>query len=342
HLLLTPLVGTALASGLFAIALLCSGQSSTLTGTMAGQIVMEGFLNLRMRPWLRRLITRTLAIIPAALTVYSAGDRGTYELLILSQVILSLQLPFAVIPLIHFTSDRQRMGEFVSPLWIQALAWAAAALILVLNFRLAWLSLREWTARPGAAWLWLPLGPLLAALTVLLAWVTLEPVLPASIRHLRRPAPPLSPTVAENLTIPAYRKILVPLDHSARDRVAITHAAALARSHHAKLYLLHVEEGVTSQLYGPLSSTAEVEEGNRYFNGIARSLEEEGIEVDLAVLYSNSPNTEIVHYARTLQPDLIVMGAHGHKGLKDIALGNTINVVRHALDMPILVVRAER
>ena len=111
HLLLAPLLGTAAAGILFAVALLCSGQSSTLTGTLAGQIVMEGFLNIRMRPWLRRLITRTLAIIPAALTIYISGDKGTYQLLILSQVILSMQLPFAVIPLIHFTSDRAAHGR---------------------------------------------------------------------------------------------------------------------------------------------------------------------------------------------------------------------------------------
>ena len=110
HLLLVPLLGTAFAGILFAVALLCSGQSSTLTGTLAGQIVMEGFFNIRMRPWLRRLITRTIAIIPAAIVVYISGDKGTYQLLILSQVILSMQLPFAVIPLIHFTSDRRRMG----------------------------------------------------------------------------------------------------------------------------------------------------------------------------------------------------------------------------------------
>ena len=140
--LLTPLLGTTFASILFAVALLCSGQSSTLTGTMAGQIVMEGFLNLRMRPWLRRLITRILAIIPAAFTVYLAGENGTYKLLILSQVILSMQLPFAVIPLIHFTNDRERMGAFANRVWVQMLAWIAAALILVLNIWLVAISLR--------------------------------------------------------------------------------------------------------------------------------------------------------------------------------------------------------
>ena len=124
HLLLVPLLGTAFAGVLFAVALLCSGQSSTLTGTLAGQIVMEGFLNIRMRPWLRRLITRTIAIIPAAIVIYISGDKGTYQLLILSQVILSMQLPFAVIPLIHFTSDRRRMGTFANKLWVQWLSWA--------------------------------------------------------------------------------------------------------------------------------------------------------------------------------------------------------------------------
>ena len=114
HLLLAPLLGTGAAGVLFAIALLASGQSSTLTGTLAGQIVMEGFLNFRMRAWLRRLITRTLAIMPAAFTIWFAGEKSTYQLLILSQVILSMQLPFAIIPLIHFTSDRQRMGSFAN------------------------------------------------------------------------------------------------------------------------------------------------------------------------------------------------------------------------------------
>ena len=136
HELLTPLLGTAVASALFAVALLASGQSSTLTGTFAGQIVMEGFLNLRLRPWLRRMITRFLAIIPAVITVCFWGAQGTLQLIVLSQVVLSMQLPFAVIPLIHFTSDRRRMGSFANKMWIAALAWAMAAVIVGLNVRL--------------------------------------------------------------------------------------------------------------------------------------------------------------------------------------------------------------
>jgi manganese transport protein len=134
--LLSPLLGTTMASTLFAVALLCSGQNATLTGTLAGQIVMEGFINLRLRPWLRRLITRLIAIVPAVVVLLIVGERGTMPLLILSQVILSLQLPFAVFPLVMFTSDPKKMGPFVSPAWVKLLAWAVAIAIAVLN---AWL-----------------------------------------------------------------------------------------------------------------------------------------------------------------------------------------------------------
>jgi manganese transport protein len=136
--LLSPLLGTKAASILFAVALLCSGQNATLTGTLAGQIVMEGFINLRLRPWLRRLITRLIAIIPAVVVVLLYGERGTGQLLILSQVILSLQLSFAVIPLVLFTSDPHKMGTFASPWWVKALAWPVAIVIAALNAYLLW------------------------------------------------------------------------------------------------------------------------------------------------------------------------------------------------------------
>jgi manganese transport protein len=134
--LLAPMLGVGAASVIFAVALLASGQNSTLTGTLAGQIVMEGFLNLRLRPWLRRLITRMLAVIPAVIVAALYGMDGVGRLMVFSQVILCLQLPFAIIPLVLFTGDRRKMGEFASPGWLQALAWATAALIIVLNVKL--------------------------------------------------------------------------------------------------------------------------------------------------------------------------------------------------------------
>ena len=142
--LLTPLLGVTGASTLFAIALLASGQNSTLTGTLAGQIVMEGFLNIRLKPWLRRLITRLIAIIPAVIVTIISGESGTAKLLVFSQVILSLQLSFAVFPLVMFTSDKLKMGEFANPLWIKILAWLVAVIIASLNVWLLVQTFRGW------------------------------------------------------------------------------------------------------------------------------------------------------------------------------------------------------
>lgn len=146
YALLTPLLGVGGASAVFALALLASGQNATLTGTLAGQIVMEGFLNIRLRPWLRRLITRAIAIVPAALTAIFFGESGTARLLILSQVILSLQLSFAVIPLVQFTSDPRKMGPFRNPRWLRWLSYVVAALIALLNLWLLVQTAREWLA----------------------------------------------------------------------------------------------------------------------------------------------------------------------------------------------------
>lgn len=142
--LLSPLLGVTGASTLFALALLASGQNSTLTGTLAGQIVMEGFLNIRIRPWLRRLITRLIAIIPAVIVTAISGEHGSTELLILSQVILSLQLSFAVFPLVMFTSDKLKMGEFVNSLWVKMSAWIVAVIIASLNVWLLFQTIKDW------------------------------------------------------------------------------------------------------------------------------------------------------------------------------------------------------
>ena len=144
HKLLSPVLGVTVASTLFAIALLASGQNSTLTGTLAGQIVMEGFLNIRLRPWLRRLITRLIAIVPAIIVIGIYGEEKTTDMLVMSQVVLSLQLSFAVIPLILFTSDRRKMGEFVNPPWVKILAWLTAGTIVILNVKYLFDKVVEW------------------------------------------------------------------------------------------------------------------------------------------------------------------------------------------------------
>ena len=146
HRMLTPLLGAAAASVLFAIALLASGQNSTITGTLTGQIVMEGFLDIHLPPWMRRLITRLIAVVPAVLVTLLYGTSGSAQLLVLSQVILSLQLPFAVIPLVTFTSDRSKMGELVSPRWLTVVAWGLTAIIIALNLKVISDSLRAFLA----------------------------------------------------------------------------------------------------------------------------------------------------------------------------------------------------
>ena len=329
HELLAPLLGTTAAGILFAVALLASGQSSTLTGTFAGQIVMEGFLNLRMVPWLRRLMTRTMAIIPAVLTIVIAGDQATLNLIILSQVVLSMQLPFAILPLIRFTDDRARMSEFANRAWVKMLSWATSGVILALNFWLAWDVSRDWVA--GSLWRIAILAPVVLALGGLLIWICFAKL---HAPHVHAPAALLAGT----LRAPVYRRILVPLDQSEHDRPAIAHAAAMARQHGAVLHLVHVEEGATSQLYGPLSSTAEIQEGERYFHAIIGELAEQGIRAELSIRHGRKPKDEIVRLAREIRPDLVVMGAHGHRGVKDLIFGNTINAVRHEVAAPVLVV----
>jgi manganese transport protein len=340
HELLMPLLGTSLAGTVFAVALICSGQSSTLTGTLAGQVVMEGFLNFRMRPWLRRLITRSLAIIPAALTIYLAGNQATFGLLLLSQAVLSMQLPFAIIPLIHFTSDPVRMGKFANPRWVKILSWITAVVIVGLNLRLAVMALSDWLAGAGS-WrmvIWLVAVPLMLLLVGLMIWVSLEPLM-ARRRLGRAPVTLPEAAHADATAAPIYHSILVPLDHTGLDALAVNHAAAMARLYGAKVYLLHVEEGVTSRIYGPAASTAEVELGEQYLERIAQSLRDLGVTVETSISHSPSPRKEIVRYAREIHPDLLIMGAHGHGGLKDLIFGNTINPVRHNLDVPMLIVR---
>jgi manganese transport protein len=341
HQLLTPLLGTAMASVLFAVALLCSGQSSTLTGTMAGQIVMEGFLRFRMQPWLRRAVTRSLAIIPAALTIYYAGDASTLKLIIFSQVVLTMQLPFAVIPLVHLTSDRKSMGEFASGVWLKAGAWLCAVFILVLNVWMTYEQVMEWLHAAPAGY-----RPLIATASVLagigfatlLAMVTFWPWIGGTYKRSDRVA--LQREAGDTVTLrpPSYSRVLVPLDHSESDAEAVSNALAIARTYNASIILLHVEEGVTSQMFGSQASTAEVTEGQDYLAHIVASLRMQQVQVSVVVRHGKSPAHEISEAVRELEPDLLVMASHGHSGIKDLIFGTTINRVRHRVKVPIMIV----
>ena len=344
HQLLAPLLGTTAASLMFGLALLCSGQSSTLTGTMAGQIVMEGFLRFRIQPWLRRFITRFLAITPAALTIYFAGDSASSSLIILSQVILSLQLPFAVIPLVHLTSDRQRMGKFANGLTLKIASWGCAIFILALNCQLLWNAVNDWIGGSGRYRPVVVSGTVVVVVgfTTLLVTITAWPWFHRAGETSKRVAVTLQDQSAPVFPSRAYSTILVPLDHSESDREALGNALALARMHDAKIILLHVEEGVTSQLFGSLSSTAEIAEGQDYLANVADSLRKQNVSVDTLVRHGTSPAHEISAAVHSVQPDLLIMASHGHRGLKDLVFGTTINAVRHRVKIPLLIVSGVR
>ncbi len=335
--LLTPLLGTTLASGLFAIALISSGQSSTLTGTLAGQIVMEGFLSFKIRPVVRRLITRLLAVIPAVIVIAISGDHGSFDLLIVSQVVLSLQLPFAVIPLIKFTSNPLLMHEFANRFWVKLLAWGSAAIIVALNADLIYTTLVSWLpSEPGSQLLfWLGVVPFVVGCAVLLVYVWLpEPWRPRRKREL--PEIPEIPRV--DIAPQRYTRIGVALDYSGTDAKVLSHAVTLARQHGAEIFLFHVVEGVSGQVYGRDAFDDEARQDRSRIEALAEQLAEAGITVHAVLGFGRAPS-QLVALAKQAGIDLLVMGGHGHRGIKDFFFGASISEVRHQLAIPVLVVQ---
>jgi manganese transport protein len=332
HNLLTPLLGTTIASTLFALALIAAGQSSTLTGTLAGQIVMEGFLQFKMRPVLRRLVTRMLAIIPAVVVIALKGDTGTYGLLILSQVILSLQLPFAVVPLIHFTGDKTKMKQFANKQWVVILSWVTAVVIIVLNARLVFGVLSDWIERAGsnAIWIWMTAIPIVLGCAVLLIYMAF-PKMWRRKRVISMPIPKLT------LSHQTYTKIGVALDFGGLEEKILSHAQSIAQHHNAAIYLFHIVEGVSGQIFGNEAYDNEARTDKEYIDNLAEQLRSFGFEVHAQLGFGNVPK-QLVKLAGETEIDLLIMGGHRHSGLKDILFGTTVPKVRHQLKIPVLVV----
>ncbi len=332
--LLTPLLGTMLASTLFAVALLASGQSSTLTGTYAGQIVMEGFLHFKMRPMLRRLLTRLLAIVPAVAVIMWQGDSGSYQLLILSQVVLSLQLPFAVIPLVQFTSSEEKMGIFKNKLWVMALAWITTVVILLLNIKLVADTIGDWLASAGSYSfiLWCTVIPVLVGLALLLFYIALP-------KAWRKRAMAL-PKEEELLDVipDHYAAIGVALDLGVLDKKVLSHAQLFAKQNNARVVLMHVVEGVGGQLFGTDAYDDEAREDKEHLERHAEQLRAAGLEVEAVLGFGKIPN-EIVRLSKEHNIDLLIMGAHGHSGIKDIIFGTSVSKVRHGLKKTVIVVQ---
>jgi manganese transport protein len=341
HKMLEGLLGSKLAPTAFAIALICAGQSSTITGTLAGQITMEGFLHFRIRPWLRRLITRSLAIVPAVIVIARTGEEGTTGLLVLSQVILSLQLPFAVVPLVKFTSSRVRMGKFASPLFVALLAWVVASVIIYLNAQLVVEKIVGWS-RAAGDYNWLVLAtavPIAAALGALLLYMTFRPerTLPAP-REVSADEVAMA-AAAMNRSI---RHVGVALGAESEDAPMLAEAIALARTHNATLLLMHVVEGVGGQYHGPSADDLERRADQSYVEQLALRLRADlnGAvgAIEFALGYGDVQR-ELVRLARLHKLDVLVMGGHGHRGVMDLLRGTTIDGVRHSLKIPILAVR---
>jgi manganese transport protein len=332
HRLLPGFLGN-VAPILFAVALIAAGQSSTVTGTLAGQIVMEGYLKLRINPWIRRLVTRLIAIIPALIVILIYGDEQVDSLLILSQVILSVQLGFAIIPLIHFVSDKSKMGKFVISPVTKIFAWLIAIVLIYLNVKM--LTSQITPIFDGDH----PFEQILISISavffaIILLYITLEPVirkrkLLASIK--------IHPEMQSiTLNIPEYHKIAVALDFSENDKKLISYAIGQGNPN-TEYVIVHVVESVSARLWGSQSYDYETRKDQSQLNTYVKQLKLKGFKATGMLGFKNR-SKEIVRLVKESGADMLVVGVHGHRGLKDLIYGQTVNSVRHELKIPVLMV----
>ena len=333
HRLLPGFLGN-VAPILFAVALIAAGQSSTITGTLAGQIIMEGYLRLRINPILRRLMTRLLAIIPALLVIIIYGEHKVDALLVLSQVILSLQLGFAIIPLIHFVSDKKTMGIFAIKPIIKIIAWLIASILIFLNCKML---MNEVTTIFGSALLWPKILVLATGLlfSALLLYILIQPFLKTKKKPSSIQIHPEAKSIAD-LPIPHFNKIAVALDFTENDKKLI--AYALGQGTQTTKYLfIHIVESASANLLGKESDDFETRKDNEQMQFYIQSLKERNLQAEGIIGFKNRAK-EIIKIVKEQNADMLVVGAHRHTGIKDFIYGETINTVRHELQIPVLVV----
>lgn len=335
HKLLEPLLGSKLAPVLFAVALIAAGQSSTLTGTLAGQIVMEGYLQLRINPWLRRLLTRLIAIVPAVVVILVYGESEVDNLLVFSQVILSLQLGFAVIPLIHFVSDKKTMGQYAIKNYVKLISWLVALVLVFLNVRLV--GEEAWKVfESGTAWYW---KSLLVIAILIFVWLFLTMTFLPLIRKRmlkHRDSMHGETLTLDNLEVKQINRIAVALDFSPSDERLIAHALAQG-NRQVSFILLHVVESASARYLGESSDDDETRRDTLRLENYASQLQQKGYTAEAVIGY-RSRVKEIVRIVKETRADMLVMGAHRHSGLKDYIFGETIEDVRHQLPIPVLIV----
>lgn len=337
HSMLQPLLGEKLAPVLFAVALIASGQSSTITGTLAGQIVMEGYLDLRIAPWLRRLITRLIAVIPAFLVIWLLGEDKIGDMLILSQVILSIQLGFAIIPLIHFVSDKEKMGKFAISNLVKMLAWLSAIIIVGLNIKLVIETLSLWhTSLIGYEWVFnfiiIPIVVLALMLLLYVIWCALT-----GKRFVKDTTTPHGK--AEEIPLiekKIYEHVAICIDFSKSDIKAITEGVSHGDKQ-TEFCLLHIVETAGARTVGDEISDYETNEDWIQLRSYGNKLREQGYIVTEKLGFGD-PKTEIPKFTAELNTQLLVIGRHGHGGIMDFIFGETIAVVRHKVKCAVLVV----
>ncbi len=338
HALLEPLLGSNLAPIFFAIALIAAGQSSTLTGTLAGQIVMEGYLNLRIQPWVRRLITRLAAIIPALFTILYFGEGATGKLLVLSQVVLSLQLGFAIIPLIHFVSDKKMMKGFHIKLPMKLASWIITIIIVGLNGKLVFEEVKNWIVdSDDPFYIWIFVVPVVIGSAILLLYITMRPLVMKRIANLKIPLPHISKSEIGKISTPKpYKYIAIGVDFSTADQKSISSALQLGGKE-AVYKLIHVVETPGALLYGSNTDDHETISDEEFLNSYKTELEQQGyvIEVELGF---GSPKRVIPKIVNDGNFDLLVLGSHGHKMFKDLMFGTTVDSVRHRVKIPVFIV----
>jgi len=326
---------------LFAIALIASGQSSTITGTLAGQIIMEGHINLRIEPWLRRLLTRVLAIVPAVFTIIYFGEEALGSLIILSQVVLSLQLGFAVIPLIHFTSDKKRMGNFAISLKVKILAWASAILIVGLNAKLVYDQIGDWLkGNPQAdLYIYIFVVPIVIGIALLLLYVFLRPMF---YKHSDKPiyVPHGIANAINELDAVVYKHLAITIDFSKNDNDCMRHAI-MQGGKHATYTLIHVVETAGARYYGGQVMDNETQSDFDNLDKYVQVMKNLGYKAEGEIGFGN-PADAIADIVNKNGIDFIVMGSHGHKALKDLIFGTTVNSVRHKVNVPVLIVKPQK
>jgi manganese transport protein len=337
HKLLEQLLGTQAAPIAFGLALLAAGQSSTLTGTLAGQIVMEGFVRIRLRPYLRRLITRSIALMPAVVVIWISGDEGTYKLLILSQVILSLQLPFAIVPLVHFTSDKLKMGSFASKLWVKVLAWATSAAIIVLNGKLVYDEIMGWIAGGAPVLVSILTIAVAAAISFFLVYIILLPLIRGE-KSWEEEKPAGASAVIERIETHRSKHIAAALGRDDSDTAIVSRALSLAKAEEALLTLIHVTDSAPAQFYSSDAYDEHTRDDEQYLLEIAAEVRNAGVAVEIA-LPQGDPSKELISFAESHGVDMLVMGSHGHRLIGDLLWGQTVAPVRHRVEIPVLVVR---